>query len=109
MTAESVTAEQSNVDREDACANADAEMIVEGERFPNVVRKNAHENAGEIKKRPARVLHHQWKRTVTPITFARLADSTRGRIRPEGFVIRTSIIITGKSKPSRPPENQKRR
>src|SRR5438128_10811648 len=111
MATESVTAEQDNINRKHDGADADAERtaaghrIVEPERFPNVVTQNQNENEREIQKIAVHVLHDERERALAEIRFARLADSARGRVRPECFVIRAAIVITVQAESARRPQN----
>src|SRR2546430_11807031 len=105
MTTKSVTAEQDDVNREHDCADADAESIIKPEPFPNVVTQNQNENEREIQKIAVHVLHDERERALAEIRFARLTDSARGRVRPECFVIRAAIVITGQAESARRPQN----
>src|SRR5215471_18840645 len=98
MAAECVTAEQTNIYSEDERADADAESAVEPERFPEVVGKNDGKEERDVHEVAVNVLHDERERTLTEISFARLADGARGRVGPKRFVIRAAIIITGHPK-----------
>ena len=99
------------VDREDNCADADSERTAAGhrmvkpERFPNVVAQNQNENEREIQKIAVYVLHDERERAFAQIRFTRLAHRARGRVRPECFVIRAAIIVTGQPESARRPKN----
>src|SRR6266480_8084646 len=101
VTAKYVTTEQNDVDCEHNRADADSESIVEPECFPNVVAQNQNENECEIQKIAVHVLHDERERTLAEICFARLAHRARGRVRPECFVVRAAIIITGQPESAR--------
>ena len=79
--------------------------MVEPERFPNVVTENQDENEREIQEIAMHVLHDERERALAEIRFARLTDSARGRVRPECFVIRAAIVITGQAESARRPQN----
>ena len=68
-------------------------------------------NQREIKKIAMNILKNQRKFSLAAIIVAtaarRLADGARGRVSPESFVIRAAIVVAGKSKSGRRPENQK--
>ena len=95
MTADRIAAEQNDVDREDNCANADAESVREPERFPHVVAEDENENEREIEEVAVHILQDQRERTLAPVGLARLAHGAGRRIGPERFVIRAAIIVTG--------------
>ena len=105
MTAKSVTAEQNDVDREHDCADADAKSIIEPKRLPNVIAQDQNENEREIQKIAVHILHDERERSLAQILFARFADRARGRVRPESFVVRAAIIITGQPESARRPQN----
>src|SRR5438093_1048953 len=109
MTAKRIAAKQNEVDRQNNRADAETEVMIEPERFPNVVSENQNENECEIQKIAMHVLHDQRKRTLAEISFARLTNRACGRIRPERFVIRAAIVVTGQSKSAGRPQDQKRR
>src|SRR5689334_1078607 len=76
--------------------------------LPNIIRQNPDEDDRNIHKVAMHVLHDQRKRTFTEISFARLANGACGRISPERFVIRASIIVAGQPKSAGRPENEQR-
>ena len=105
MTTKCIPAEKNDVNREHDCAHADPESMVEPERFPNVVAQDQNENEREIQEIAMHVLHDERERALAEIRFARLTDSAGGRVRPESFVIRAAIVITGQPKSARRPQN----
>src|SRR6266436_3193971 len=54
------------------------------------------------------ILHDERERSFAPVALARLTDSTRRRICPEGFVVCAAIVVAGDTKSCRSPENQQR-
>ena len=109
VTTKCGTAQQNDVNRQDDCANADAEPMIKPERLPNVVAQGQNENEREIQKITMHVLDDERERALAEIRFARLANGACRRVGPERFVIRASIIITGQPKTARRPQNQQRR
>src|ERR1043166_1868729 len=109
MTTEGVTAEQNNVDREHNSTDPDSESAIEPQRLLNVIGQNADEDQSEIKEVAGHVLHDQRERTLTERGFPRPAGSACGRVGPERFVIRASIIVAGEPKSTGRPENEERR
>src|SRR6476620_2158226 len=106
MTANSITAEQHEVDCQHDCADADPKPIWKPERLPNIVGKNHKEQDREVKKVAMNVLHDERKRTLAPITFPRFADCARGRISPERFIVGAAIVITRQPESPRRPKNE---
>src|ERR1700724_2553170 len=109
MTTECVTTEQNDVDCEHNSTDPDSQSAIEPQRLPNVIGQNADEDQSEIKEVAVHVLHDQRERTLSEIGFPRLADSACGRVGPERFVIRASIIVAGEPKSTGRPENEERR
>ena len=52
------------------------------------------------------VLKDERKRAFAQISASRLTDGAGGRIGPEGFVVRAAIVVTGKPKSARRPQDQ---
>src|SRR4051812_9675283 len=106
MTTKCVAAQEHDVDRQNNRADADAERLLlrrrsrEPHRFPGIIGEDQNKNEREIKKVAMHILHDERERTFTEISFARFADGTGRRIRPESFVIRTAVIIAGETKTS---------
>ena len=80
--------------------------IGEPKTFPRIVTENENENHRDIHEIAVDVLDDERKRAFTQITLARLADGAIHRIGPERLVIGTAIIVTGKAKTRRRPQDQ---
>src|SRR5438552_13133754 len=104
MATEGVAAKQDDVDRQNDCADADAERnlasrwIGEPHRFPDINREDDDEAEREIKKVAVHVLHDQGERALAEIRLARFAYSTSGRVGPETLVIGAAVVIAGETK-----------
>src|SRR5437016_10718873 len=105
MTAESVTAKKDDVDRENDCADANAEPAIEPDRFPNVVEQDQNKNQREIKKVTMNVLHDERERSLAPVCRSWFANGAARRIRPKRFVVRAAIVITRHPESARGPKN----
>src|SRR3970282_1916296 len=55
------------------------------------------------------VLQDQRKRALTPVALAGLADRARWRIRPEGLVVGSSVVIAGQAEAGGRPQSEDRR
>src|SRR6266496_2233788 len=106
MTAESITAEQHHIDCQYNGSDPDAESIRKPHRLPHIDRENDDESEREIKKIAMHILHDKRERAFAPVTVARLAYCAGGRIGPERFVIRATIVVTSQAKSGRSPENK---
>ncbi len=103
VTAKRITAQQDNIECEHDRSNADAEVLCTGRigephRFPRVVRKNENEEQRKVQEIAMNVLHDERKGIFAQVSFPRLADGAGGWIRPEPFVISTTVVVTGEPK-----------
>src|SRR5687768_8656816 len=110
VTSESVAAEKNYVRGQKQRAEPEPELlptssrIDEPEGFPHVIREHDDEKQGDVKEIPVDVLEDQWKRRLSPIAFARLTHGAVGRVRPERFVVRAAVVVTGEAE--QPGERQ---
>lgn len=109
VAAECVQAEANDIrgqhERSDADAETgDAVSPREPERIPRVVSKEQKEKYREIKEVSVNILKDQRKLAFAPIAGTRFSDSACGRIGPHRLVVRTSIVITRKSKTAGGPK-----
>ena len=65
---------------------------------PDVVRQQKQKDDSRIREVTMHVLEQQRERALAPVArAARLTDRAGGRVRPEAFVIRAAIVITGEA------------
>jgi hypothetical protein len=108
MATEGVTAEEDHIDREGECADADPKSIGKTRRFQNVVAEDENKDEREIEKITVNILHDEREGTFAEISLARLAHGAGRWVSPEGLVVGSAIIVTGKPKAAGRPKNQER-
>src|SRR5271170_5637883 len=112
MTAEGVESEENRVQNQHQGADTEAEMplarcVGKPQRFPRVMRQQQNEQCRQVKKVTVDILQDQRKITFAQELFARLAHRTVDRIGPKRLVVSPAIVVAGKTKPARRPQNKK--
>ena len=115
MAAEEIPAEQHDIHREDERADADAEDGTSGggirkpHGLPGIERENDQDEQGNEQHVTVNVLQNQRKRILAPVCFPWLTDRARGRIAPEGFVVRAAIVVARHAEETGDWQNEQRR
>src|SRR5258708_19140264 len=110
MTTEGVSTEQDDVESEHHRTDAKPEMSGTGgirkpKSAPGIMRQHQNKDQRDIEKIPMNILQNEGERSFARIPKARFPDCTSRWISPEGFVVRSAIIVPGETEACRRPEN----
>src|ERR1043165_10029520 len=118
VTAQRVAAQQDHIQEQHEGTDTEAEMEpairvrgtgaigCESAPLDEVPEQKDDKNQRQVKEIAMDVLEDQGKRILAPVMFPRLAHGTGRGIGPEGFVVGSAVVIAGKAKTTRRPQDE---
>src|SRR5262249_51038921 len=83
--------------------------ILETKALDGVPPQDHDEQERQVQEIAMAVLQDQWKSTLAPVAFARLADGAVGRVGPERLVVSAPVVVAGEAEAGRRPQDQEGR